>query len=306
MPDRLTGTVTLHNANWKTDTLPTAVEIMQATLHLDGGASVWDPVVFAYGPLKGTARMELPECGATGLPCQPKVDLEFANLDAAELQTTLLGAEKKGTLLSTLIARLTPTSTHTWIAFQGTLKVGSLVLGPVTLQQFKADVNVAAASAEVTSLDAALLGGQIHLTGKAENSVKPAYSLEGNFENVNATQLCELLTLKCAGVSFDGDGSVDLAGYTGKDLASSAKGTLHFDWKKGAISGQSAPVNVPAVLTRFDHFTGDAEIANGGLTVNETSVQQGSHKGTASATVTFGEPPTVTFAQPQSAIAKKK
>ena len=65
------------------------------------------------------------------------------------------------------------------------------MLGPVTLQQFKADVNVAAASAEITSLDAALLGGQIHLTGKVENSVKPAYSLEGNFEKVNATQLCD-------------------------------------------------------------------------------------------------------------------
>jgi AsmA family len=305
IPDRLTGTVTLHNANWKTDTLPTAVEIMQATLHLNGRASVWDPVVFAYGPLKGTARVELPECSAMGQPCPPKVDLEFGNLDAAELQTTLLGAEKKGTLLSTLIARLTPTSTHTWTAFQGTLKAESLVLGPVTLQQFKADVNVAAAIAEVTSLDAALLGGQIHLTGKVENSVKPAYSFEGNFENLSATQLCELISLKCTGVSFDGNGSVDLAGYTGKDLASSAKGTLHFDWKKGTVSGQSA-VDVPAVLTRFDHFTGDAEIANSGVTVNENSVQQGSHKGTASATVTFGEPPTVTFAQPQTAISKKK
>ncbi len=55
-------------------------------------------------------------------------------LDAAELQTTLLGSEQKGTLLSTVIARLTPSSAHTWPAFQGTLKADSLVLGPVTLQ----------------------------------------------------------------------------------------------------------------------------------------------------------------------------
>ena len=38
----------------------------------------------------------------------PTVNLEFADLDAAELQTALLGAQKKGTLLSTVIARLTP------------------------------------------------------------------------------------------------------------------------------------------------------------------------------------------------------
>ena len=47
-------------------------------------------------------------------------------LDAAELQTTLLGAEKKGTLLSTVIARLTPSSTHAWPALQGTVKADSL------------------------------------------------------------------------------------------------------------------------------------------------------------------------------------
>ena len=118
LPDRLTGTVTLHNANWKTDALPTAVEISQATLHLGGGASVWDSVAFAYGPLKGTARMEIPVCSAAGEPCPPTVNLEFTELDAAELQTTLLGSEKKGTLLSTVIARLTPSSAHTWPAFR--------------------------------------------------------------------------------------------------------------------------------------------------------------------------------------------
>ena len=42
--DRLTGTVTLHDANWKTDALATAVEIPEATLHLGGGAMIWDPV----------------------------------------------------------------------------------------------------------------------------------------------------------------------------------------------------------------------------------------------------------------------
>ena len=305
IPDRLTGTVNLRNANWKTDTLATAVEIKQATLHLGGGAGVWDPVMFAYGPLKGTARVEFAPCSATDSPCPPMVNIQFADLDAADLQTTLLGAEKKGTLLSTVIARLTPTSTHTWPAFQGTIKADSLVLGQVTLQDFKADVKVASTAAEITSLDAGLLGGEIHLAGKAVNSVKPAYSLEGNFEGINAPELCELLALKCTGTSLDGKGSVDLAGYTGKDLSDSAKGTLHFDWKKGTVSGQPAQ-GVPAALARFEQFSGDAEIANGGATLKENSVQQGSHKGTVNAAVTFGEPPTVAFAQPKNTNSKKK
>ena len=305
IPDRLTGTVTLRNANWKTDMLPTAVQIVQATLHLGGGAGSWDPVTFEYGPLKGSATVKLPSCSATDQPCPPTVDLEFGDLDAAELQTTLLGAEKKGTLLSTLIARFTPTSTHTWPAFHGTLKAESLVLGPMILRNFKTEVNVAAAAADITSLDANLMAGEIHISGKVENGVKPVYSLNGTFEKINASELCELFILKCTGMSFSGKGNVDMTGYTGKDLASSAKGSLHFDWKKGTITGQS-PEGVPPILARFDQFSGDAEIANGAVALGENIVQQASRKGTANANISFGEPPTVTFPEPKNATSKKK
>ena len=101
---------------------------------------------------------------------------------------------------------------------------------------------------------------------------------------------------------------MELAGYAGKDLANSAKGTLHFEWKKGAISGHSgSPAEVtPPVLARFDRWTGDAEIANGGVTLKDNQVQQGARKGTVNASVTFGEPPKVSFVQPKSAAAAKK
>ena len=308
LPDRLTGTVTLHDANWKTDVLPTAVQISEATLQLDGGSGVWDPVVFTYGPLIGTARLELPACDVAGEECTPKVNLAFPSLDAAELQATLLGAEKKGTLLSTVIARLTPSSTRTWPAFQGTVEVDSLALGPVKLENLTAEVNFSATSAEITSLDAGLLGGQIHLTGKIENGDKPAYSLAGNFQKVNPAELCGVLKLKCTGTSFDGDGKLELAGYAGNELANSAKGTVHFDWKKGGISGRpGAPgESFSPALTRFDQFSGDAEIADGGIVLKENQVQQGARKGTVEASVRFGEPPAVSFGPPKSAAAAKK
>jgi len=307
VPDRLIGTVTLHNANWKTDALPTAVQIAQATLHLGGGPSMWDSVVFTYGPLMGTARLELPVCGVAESQCVPTVNLEFPSLDAAEFQTTLLGSEKKGTLLSTVIARLTPSSTRTWPAFQGTMKADSLVLGPVTLENFVADLKVSSATAEIPSVIAGLFGGQIHLTGRIENSDRPAYSLEGDFQKMNPAELCRVLELSCAGASFDGDGKLELAGYAGKDLANSAKGTLHFDWKKGKISGRSGASadNVPPAVTRFDRWSGDAEIANGTVTLKENQVQQGTHRGLLNAAITFGEPPRVSFGTPKSAPAKK-
>ena len=308
VPDRLAGTVSLRNTNWKTDTLPTAVAISQATLHLGGGVSVWDPVAFSYGPLAGTARLEFPVCEASAEQCVPILKLEFPTLNAAELQATLLGAEKKGTLLSTVIARLTPSSTQAWPAFQGTVKADSLILGPVTLKNFAADIKVSANAAEITQVDAGILGGTIHAAGKIENGDKPAYSLKGQFEKVSATDLCALLDLKCTGASFDGSGRVELAGYAGTDLANSAKGTLHFDWRKGAVSGRSgaAAESLPSAVARFDHWTGDFEIANGAVTLKENQVQQGARKGSVSASVILSEPPKVSFATPKTVAAAKK
>ncbi len=60
VPDRLTGTVTLHNANWKTDALPTACGDSAGNAASGRRRHRWDPVTFAYGPLKGTAQIEIP------------------------------------------------------------------------------------------------------------------------------------------------------------------------------------------------------------------------------------------------------
>ena len=95
--DRLTGTMTLHNANWKSDLLASHVEISQATLHLGGRPAGWDPVEFSYGPVKGTASLQVPlACEDGRRPCPPRLEVHFADLDAGKLQAALLGARKAG------------------------------------------------------------------------------------------------------------------------------------------------------------------------------------------------------------------
>ena len=81
--DRLSGTVTLHNANWRADYLVNHVEISQATLHVDNGEIRWDPVAFSYGPVKGTASLSLPAACEAGLPCPASFQLQFGALDVA-------------------------------------------------------------------------------------------------------------------------------------------------------------------------------------------------------------------------------
>ena len=325
--DSLSGTVTLHNANWRADYLANPVQISQATLHVGNGDIRWDPVVFSYGPVKGTASLSLPAgCDATP-PCLPHFKVRFGDLDASSLQGAILGAREPGTVLSTLIARLRPSSVPAWPRLEGAVEADSLILGPVTLRDASATLSVLPAGAEITGLDAGLLGGRVHGSGALRTAAtgrgKPSYTLEGKFEKLSPAAVCQLLGLRCSGGAFDADGKIDLSGFTDTDLANSAKGTLRFDWRHGAVSlpggargaargsdlaasshALPAAAAVPPALARFDRWTAEAEIANGTIALKQNQVRRGTRKQTVEATLTFGDPAKVTFAAPKATLAK--
>jgi hypothetical protein len=312
--DLLTGTVTLHNANWKADFLANHVQIAEATLHLDGANLRWEPVAFSYGPVNGTVSLSVPRnCPSElAVPCPVQFQMQFGDLDAGSLESALLGAQEKTTMLSDLINRLHPAASPPWPALEGTVQADSLTLGPVTLQGVSADLRVLPTGVEITNVDAGLFGGSVHLTGSllkpASDQDKPAYTFEGDFQKLDVPSIGAVLGLRWAGTPLNGNGKIELAGYTGKDLAASAHGALHFECRRGAIgnlpseSAQAEPV--PASLGRFDRWTGDAAIADGGLTLDENQVSVGARKQSVQATVTFGDPPVVSFGAPKQAAAK--
>jgi len=302
--DSLAGTVTVRNANWKADYLANHVEVSEATLHVDlvggMGDTRWDPVEFSYGPLKGTASFAVPGHCDTPEPCPTQFQIEFGDLDAGTVQAAILGAHVKGTMLSDLINRLRPSAAPAWPRLEGTVKASSLVLGPVTLKDATAELQFKPTGLEITSLDAALLGGKMHGTGALVAGDKPNYTLRGDFEKLNPVEVGKMLGENWRVGTFDATGKVDLTGYTGDDLAGSAKGALHFEWRHGAVGGA-----VPPVLARFDRWTGNAAIADGEIALGQNEVAQGGRKHAVDATVPLTDPPKVTFAAPKQAPEKK-
>ncbi|MGO9336487.1 MAG: AsmA family protein [Terracidiphilus sp.] len=313
--DSVSGTVTLRNANWKADYLASHVEIAQATLHLGQGALTWDPVVFSYGPVKGTASLEVPVHCEAAEPCVPRFSVKFGNLDARTLQAAILGAHEQGTLLSTLLARLRPADSSkapAWPTLDGTVNADSLILGPVTLTGAAAALRILPTGAEIKDLDAELLGGRVHGGGTLAiptDQGKPAYALEGKFEKLSPAAVGKLLGLNWSGHTLDGEGKIELAGFTNEDLESSVKGTLHFEWLHGGMAPQQdtsvTTVSVPPALTRFDRWTADAEIANGMVTLKQNQVEQGARKHAVDGELTLGDPPRVSFAAPKETQAKR-
>jgi hypothetical protein len=316
LTDHLTGTVTLHNANWKADYLANHVEIPQATLHLDrvGDDTMlrWDPLVFSYGPVKGTAivTLPLPEICAASQPCPAHnpvhFQVEFGALDAAALQAAILGAHEKGTLLSELINRLSPSSpAPVWPELEGTVEADSLILGPVTLEKPSAMLRILNNNAEITDLNAGILGGHVHGTGTLSTGDAshrlPDYALTGTFEKLSPGAVGQLLGQHWPTGALDADGKIELSGFTGKDLASSAKGSLHFEWRHGSFA-----VHAGASPVRFERWTGEAEIANGAIALKQNQMLEGARKRRVDASVQLEDPPNFTVVPSRETQATAK
>lgn len=312
--DRLTGTVTVHNANWKADYLAGHVLISEATLHFDDGLTRWDPVVFSYGPVKGTASVDLPIGCDPAEPCPAHFQVQFSELDASALQAALLGSHDRGTLLSSLIDRLHPASVPAWPALEGTVKAASLVLGPVTLHEATAELDIHPTGAQIVSLNAGLLGGRVQGAGTVSwaggRDDKPDYTLTAHCGDLAPAGVGAVLGQRWSGGVFNADGKIELTGYTSRDLASSATGVLHFDWAHGSMAAQPAApsrsAGPPLALNRFQHWTGDADIANGVITLGKNQLLVSGRKRTLEATLSFGDPPKIVFAVPKAVAAAKQ
>jgi hypothetical protein len=305
--DHLTGTVTLRNASWGADYLANQVQIAQATIHFEENEIRWDPIAFTYGPVKGTATLSVPSnCGASQ-SCLPTFGLQFGTLDVKTLQAALLGAHERSTLISTLLSRLRPASLHAWPRMEGAVNADSLIIGPVTMHSAMATVRVSDDGAEITGLDAAFLGGHVagvaNFHAAANSQSVPSYSFSGRFENLSPQAVGQLVGAHWSGGGFDAEGKIELSGYTAKDLAASAKGTMHFEWKHGAISGATG--SLPSALKRFDRWTADASISDGSVTLKKNQIQSGSQSGSVEAAASLGSSPKISFVVPNQAQAKK-
>jgi hypothetical protein len=306
LTDRLSGTVTLHNSNWKADYLANAVMISTATAHFGGDSTRWDPVVFSYGPVKGTASVSLPQNCAAPQPCLPVFEMQFAELDASALEAAILGAKEKVTLISTLLDKLRPAAAPVLPEMEGTIKAQTLILGPLTVKDVAASLRILSNGAHITALDAVALGGKLHAAGSlytaASDKDKPQYMFEAQFQKVNPAQVGQLVGQRWAGGDFDAGGKVELSGFTEKELVDSAKGTLHFDWVNGTIGGGSA---VPAELARFNKWSADAVIGNGLVTLTGNQVQRAGRRTSVEADATLGTAAKVRFAPAKEAQAKR-
>lgn len=285
------GTITLRDATWKPAFLPNPVTMSSATLRVENDRLRWDPVAFTYGTVKGTGALELPRICAEQDACPPAFSARFDALGAADLQALLAGARGKETLLSSVLAHFKSSAGTAWPQIKGSIQVGALTLEPFTLTDVHADLRFTATGTEIPAFDARMLGGTANGTATLQPGDKPAYTVKATFGELNPQQVAQLVGQRWSGGSLNGDIDLSMSGFTAADLSTSARGTLHFDWRNGG----AAPAG-PAAVAHFDRWTGEAAIGNGQITLGKNDAQRGSRTTAVQGSVKFGNPPRLTFA----------
>ena len=300
---KLSGSVVLRNAAWKPGYLAAPIDLGSATLRFVNGLAVWDSISFAYGltdsRIHGIATLAMPlPCSSSQL-CTPRFTVRFTALDLATLQGALLGAHKQGTLISSLIDRFRPATQSAWPAAQGTIQADTIIAGPFTFTSASARLEFAIQGIKFTGLDARIFGGQIHGTGSLTISpAQPTYTLDAAFSGINPHQAGQLVKADWNGGPISGSGTLTLSGFTPADLASSAHGTLNFDWRNGRIAQQPDQDSDSPLLSEFTHWTGTAKIEKSALTLAENKLQSSSKTTKAEGSVTFNQEPKLTLVTP--------
>lgn len=290
----MNGTVDLKDANWRSSFLATPVLVPSATLHFDNGALRWSPVAFSFASVKGTATLEIPPPCVAPAECNPQFTVRFASLDAGALQAALLGAPHSGSLFSSLLARFDSSSAPLWPRLEGSVQADILELGPFTLRNVVAHMRILSNGADVTSFDAQTLGGSVQGNANLDAGDKPSYTVDGQFAQLNSAQVGQLFGIKWTGGNLSGSAHVQLSGHTQEDFASSATGTLHFDWPHGSVASL-AKSPVPPALAHFDRWTADALIGKNSITLLQNTVTSGRHTSSVHGSASFGIPAPVTF-----------
>jgi len=186
--DTLAGSLHLHRAVWKAPFLARPVDLPQATVVFSasdltmaadfsfGGAN---EAVTGSAVVKASIDCKSPEC-------EPQVQLRFTSLDTATLQSALLGAPTRRSLLSPLIDRMRATPQTKWPSLALTAQADNLTIGPTTLRQPSAQMRISESEIVIEHWDASILGGTA--TGKghfAWTANRPEYSVDGSFAKLD-------------------------------------------------------------------------------------------------------------------------
>jgi hypothetical protein len=278
------GSIAIRNAELTTSYLSQPLRIVSAQGILSPTQIAWTNAAIAYSKLEAQATLEYPTlCTGSG-PCVGHFSLVAPTLDLGALQSMLLGAGPGGELLRRLLNRIDDRiDRHLvhWPDLAGTVQVGELTAGKLVVHEAVGAVDVSGNSITIRSLNGRVASGTLHLAGTVNASGdQPEYKLDLQVTNASPSALATLFEEHWGSGAANFSAQLRMSGFDTQELASSAKGTLHWNWTKGSL-----PAETP--LVHFDQWSADAAIADSTITITHSLLARGQEAVPLSGTISF-------------------
>lgn len=273
------GVLYLKNAEYRTGFLSGPVEIASAQVVLSPSQIVFSPVSATFQKIPVNLSLTIP-AHCSDATCAPEFSLTVQDLDAASLQSALLGAGEHNELLQQILARLERNKPE-WPTLNGTVQMGTFTLGPLTVHDASGRLHIEGRKVEFLTLDGRTLNGVLHATGAMDASGTPKYSFDAQLTHANAATIASLWHGEKATGTIGLHTHLEMSGYSADDLQHSAQGTFQWDWTQGSLAA------APAALEHFDHWNANGVIRNAHLVLEKSQVTRGAAKSDVAGDISF-------------------
>jgi AsmA family/AsmA-like C-terminal region len=275
------GSIAIRNAELTTSYLSQPLRIASAQGILSSTQIAWTNAAIAFGKLEAQATLEYPTlCTGSG-PCVGHFSLVSPALDLGALQSTLLGTGPGGELLRRLLDRIDDRRSVHWPDLAGTVQVAELTTGKLVVHDAVGAVDVSGNSITIRSLNGRLTSGTLHLAGSMNASGdQPEYKFDLQVTNASPSAFATLFEEHWGSGVANFSAQLRMSGFDTQELASSAKGTLHWNWTKGGVPGETP-------LVHFDQWSADGAIADSTITITHSLLARGQEAIPLSGTISF-------------------
>lgn len=285
------GWTRIEHAQIKPAWLPEPIEVATVTAQFGDGNITWANASISVNGIEAKGSAAYPTSCVDPAGCTAQIDLDFPTLNAAAVQSALLGAGSHGEFLEAILSSV-ESPAPPWPAINGTVHAGTLSIGSLDLANATASVSVRDHQLNLLSLDGTMLGGSAHASGSVQAaSGGPQYALNLTWTGVKLADAGSVFHEDWGEGNIDGHATLKLHGYT--DLASTATGDFHWilngpwggDWTGTTSDLEPSPLAASETLaskTRRPRKSGPQWVASGAIANQSLEIKSGPARGSIS------------------------
>ncbi len=275
-----TGTAELHSVRAQIRGLNGPVDIASARITLGESATKIEAVSASFAGTQWTGDLSLPRPCSAASTCAVTFDLHADEISTDRLNDWLNPNPPRRPWYR--FSSGTAPGARSFLAAihaNGTLAADRAVLRNLVATRVAAKLSLDQGKLRFSDLRADILGGKHHGEWRADFTAKPpVYSGSGALDGISLAQLADAMHDHWITGAANAKYQIDLNGFSAADLLASAKGSLQFDMRDGALPH----IVLSTAPLRVRRFTGLLAVHQGEIELQEATL----NSPTASYTVT--------------------